>query len=74
MQREHCIRAVMEVGEGVFKRRIDTEEFHENDSVEVERLIRRQLEEEDEQRKCQDPAPDPLAPLRGQMGKGGGLR
>ena len=41
MQRQHGIRAVMEVGEGVFKRRNFTEEFHDNYNVEVEGLIRR---------------------------------
>ena len=45
MQRQYGIRAVMEVGEGVHKRRIDTEEFHDNDNVEVERFIKRLLEE-----------------------------
>ena len=36
MQRQYGLRAVMEVGEGVHKRRIDTEEFHNDDNVEVD--------------------------------------
>ena len=72
MQRQHKIRAVMEVGDGVFKRRIDTEEFHENDSVEVERFIRRQLEEGDEQDRYRDPNPGRSGTAPGPDGKGGG--
>ena len=45
MQRQYGIRAVMEVGEGVHERRIDTEEFHDNDNIEVDRFIKKQLEE-----------------------------
>ena len=72
MQWQHGIRAVIEVGEGGIKRRIDTEEFHDNESVEVERFIRRQLEEEDEQVKYRYPNPDLAGTAAGFAGKGGG--
>ena len=72
MQRQHGIRAVMEVGEGVFKIRLDSEEFHENDCVEVERFIRRQLEEEDEQMKYRNLTSGPVGTATGPHGKGGG--
>ena len=72
MQRQHKIRAVMEVGEGVFKRRFDTEEFHENDSEEVERFIRRQLEEVDELMNQRDPTAGPTGTATRPNGKVGG--
>ena len=45
MQRQMGLRVVMDVGEGFHRRRIDTEANHENDSAEVDKFIRRQLEE-----------------------------
>ena len=41
MQRQLGIRAVMEVGVGVHRRSIDTEEHHENPEEELMRLIRK---------------------------------
>ena len=43
MQRQLGIRAVMEVGAGVHRRSIDTEEHHENPGEEMMRLIRKQF-------------------------------
>ena len=43
MQRQLGVRAVMEVGMGVHRRRIDTEEHHENPEEEMTRLIRKEL-------------------------------
>ena len=45
MQRQMGFRVVMDVGEGFHRRKIDTKANHENDSAEVEKLIRRHLEE-----------------------------
>ena len=45
MQRSMGLRVVMDVGEGFHRRRIDTEANHEDDSAEVDKFIRRQLEE-----------------------------
>ena len=67
MQRQFGIRAVMEVGEGVHKRRIDTEEFHENDSIEVERFIEKQLEEADGRMSQVDPTACPLRSASGRI-------
>ena len=59
MQRQFGIRGVTEVGEGLHKRRIDTEEFHDNDNVEVERFIPRRVEEVDDQMSQRDPTAGP---------------
>ena len=60
MRRQFGIRAAVEVGEGVHKRKIDTEEFHENDSIEVERFIEKQLAEAEGQMNQADPTAYPL--------------
>ena len=39
MQRTLGIRAVMEIGNGVHQRIIDTEEYHENHDADIERLM-----------------------------------
>ena len=73
MQRQYGIRAVMEVGEGVHKRRIDTEEFHDDDNVGVDRFIRRQLEEAESQMNQGDPTTGLSGTATGSDGKVGGI-
>ena len=47
MQSQLGIRAVMEVGRGVHKRTIDTEEYHENPDEEMERGVMREFGKEE---------------------------
>ena len=74
MQRQFGIRAVMEVGEGVHKRKIDTEEFHDNDSIEVERFIEKLLEEAESRMNQADPTADLLRTASGRSGKAEGSK
>ena len=64
MQRQLGIRAVMEVGHGVHRRTIDTEEYHENPDVDMRRAMMSEFGKEELSAETRsDPLGCSIAPL-----------